>query len=433
MINIRFSRNDGLSGLQWFFFIFCNTVVIPPTLKSVFHLSPEETYLIAQYSFLGAAAACIAQVCFGHRRAIMEGPGGLWWATILSVTYAESSQGTPLGDIAMSFCIGIAIAGAMTILIGLTGFGRVLSGFFTPPVMVVFMFLLGAQLVSIFFKGMLGIPFGLANEATTIHWHTVPVAFLTVMLIVSGIVFLPQRFARYAVLVGVVAGWLIFSLLYGAEEALPTDVSWRLFIPHGDFHLRSGIIFICVLLGIVNASNTFGALRGTDNLYTGQPERGDIYRRSFITTGFFTLLFAPLGTVPFSPFVSSIGLLTQTGDSSRRSFLIGSILFLIVALTPDLIRFFNAIPLPVSSAAMMVSYLPLLWSSFYFLSQTSLNPRNIYRIALPIFSGLFLLALPPAYLQNVPVLIRPLLGNGLLMGIIMVLVLERLVPWERVK
>lgn len=433
MVNLHCTKNNWLSGLQWFFFIFCNTVVIAPTLKSVFHLSFEQTYLIAQYSFLGAAAACVAQVCFGHKRAIMEGPGGLWWATILSVTYSESSQGTPLGDIAMSFAIGIAIAGAMTVLIGITGFGRILSRFFTPPVMVVFMFLLGAQLVSIFLKGMLGIPFGVVHEVASIQWHTAPVAFLTVLLIVTGIVFLPQRFARYAVLAGVIAGWFAFYVIYGADEAFLSNVSWRLFIPDGEFHIRSGIVFICALLGIVNVSNTFGALRGTDNLYKDKPENGDIYRRSFITTGLFTIFFAPLGTVPFSPFVSSIGLLTQTGDSSRRSFFIGSALFLIVAFTPDLIRFFNSIPLPVSSAAMMVSYLPLLWSSFFFLSQTTLNPRNIYRIALPIFVGLFLIALPPTYLQDVPLLFRPLLGNGLLMGIIMVLILESVVPWDRVK
>lgn len=186
-------------------------------------------------------------------------------------------------------------------------------------------------------------------------------------------------------------------------------------------------------MGIVNVSNTFGAIRGTDDLYTERTGEGDIYRRSFITTGLFTMLFSPLGTVPFSPFVSSIGLLTQTGDSSRKSFFVGSVLFLVVALTPDLLLFFNSIPLSVSSAAMLVSYLPLLWSSFFFLSQITLTPRNIYRIALPLFSGVFLMALPPSYLQDVPLLIRPLLGNGLLMGIIMVLLLERIVPWDRVK
>lgn len=432
MLNQKLTGGNILSGVQWFFFIFCNTVVIPPTLQSVFHLSADQTYLLSQYSFLGAACACLAQICFGHKRAIMEGPGGLWWATILSVTYAESANGTPFGDIAISLFVGIALAGTLTVLIGLTGFGGVLARFFTPPVMVVFMFLLGAQLVSIFFKGMLGIPFGLAHEAS-ICWKTAPVAFMTVVLIIAGIVFLPVALARYAVLAGVVTGWCTWAIFF--DTGIPTGGTpdWKMFFSYSEFSIRPGIVFTCVLLGMVNVSNTFGAIRGTDSLYAGRKVQGNVYRRSFITTGLFTILFSPAGTVPFSPFVSSIGLLTQTGDTSRRSFFIGSAIFLLVALSPPLVRFFNSIPLPVSSAAMMVSYLPLMWSSFSFLSQMSLNPRTVYRIALPIFTGLFLMALPPAYLQDVPAMIRPVLGNGLLLGILLVLILERIVPWERIR
>ena len=48
--------------------------------------------------------------------------------------------------------------------------------------------------------------------------------------------------------------------------------------------------------------------------------------------------------IPFSPFVSSIGLLTQTGDSSRKSFICGSVLCLFVAIVTPLTRLFCAIP-----------------------------------------------------------------------------------------
>ncbi len=47
-----------------------------------------------------------------------------------------------------------------------------------------------------------------------------------------------------------------------------------------------------------------------------------------------TLITVPLAVIPFSPFVSSIGLLTQTGDYTRRSFIYGSVICLLVALVP---------------------------------------------------------------------------------------------------
>ena len=77
MFNFAVGRESLLSGFQWFFFIFCNTVVVPPTLLSAFQLPQSSLLTLTQYAFLATALACFAQAFCGHRRAIMEGPGGL--------------------------------------------------------------------------------------------------------------------------------------------------------------------------------------------------------------------------------------------------------------------------------------------------------------------------------------------------------------------
>lgn len=89
------NRESVLSGFQWFFFIFCNTVVVPPTLLSAFHLPADNLLMLTQYAFLTTALACLVQAFCGHRRAIMEGPTGLWWGAILTITLGEASRGTP--------------------------------------------------------------------------------------------------------------------------------------------------------------------------------------------------------------------------------------------------------------------------------------------------------------------------------------------------
>ena len=162
MFNFAVGRESLLSGFQWFFFIFCNTVVVPPTLLSAFQLPQSSLLTLTQYAFLATALACFAQAFCGHRRAIMEGPGGLWWGTILTITLGEASRGTPINDIATSLAVGIALSGVLTMLIGFSGLGHRLARLFTPSVMVLFMLMLGAQLTTIFFKGMLGLPFGIA-------------------------------------------------------------------------------------------------------------------------------------------------------------------------------------------------------------------------------------------------------------------------------
>ena len=59
--------------------------MVPPTLLSAFQLPQSTLLTLTQYAFLATALACFAQAFCGHRRAIMEGPGGLWWGTILTI------------------------------------------------------------------------------------------------------------------------------------------------------------------------------------------------------------------------------------------------------------------------------------------------------------------------------------------------------------
>ncbi|WP_159567671.1 uracil/xanthine transporter [Budvicia diplopodorum] len=427
------SKDQCLSGIQWFFFIFCNTVVIPPTLQSAFHLSDSTTLCLMQYSFIVTGLACISQAAFGHRRAIMEGPTGLWWGTLLTVTLAESAQGTPLPVIGGSLAVGIIISGVLNIMVGLTGLGHRLAVLFKPGVMVVFMFLLSAQLVSLFLKGMLGLPFGVQTGPIAINFPAFFLALALVVLVIYIIVIVPPPYNKYSLLAGTLVGWGLYSLIFTPTWDSTPEISWHLFLLGRPDELRSGIVITAVLAGLVNISNTYGAIRGTDVFYPDSTNSRQIYRRSFVTSGIYTLVAAVLGLVPFSPFVSSVGLLTQTNDSRRFSFIIGCVIFMLIGLLSSLTIFFSHIPLSISSAVLLVSYLPLLSSSLLFLKQINLNARNVYRLAIPLFFGIFLMGLPAGYLQDIPLIMRPLLSNGLLMGVLLAIMMENMMAWDKIR
>lgn len=425
-------KNNIISGFQWFFFIFCNTVVIPPTLQSAFHLSSQTTFVITQYSFLLTALACLLQAFFGHKRSIMEGPTGLWWATILTVTLSESTQGVPLGTIGWSLSIGIFLSGIITILIGVSGIGGWLARLFKPGVLVVFMFLLGAQLVTIFLKGMLGLPFSAGGAEASVNYPVFFLALAILVLVIGIIIYLPAGISKYALLIGTIVGWVMYSVVFGSAVSSVSSSEWMLFPLGKSDELSISIVLTAIFAGILNTSNTFGAMRGTDVFYPNSLPIKSLYRRSFIISGLVTLISAPIGVVPYSPFVSSIGLVTQTKDSSRISFCIGSVIFLCVGGIAVLTQFFRSLPLAIGSAVMLVTYLPLLFSSFSFLADMKINARNIYRLALPIFIGIFLMSAPAAVLDSLPTMFSSLLGNGLLMGIILALILENTINWDKI-
>lgn len=433
MAVFKFDRRQLPGGFQWFFFIFCNTVVVPPTLLSVFHLPASSLLTLTQYAFIATGFACLAQAFFGHRRAIMEGPTGLWWSTILTIAAGEAARGTPINSIASSLAVGILLASLLSMVIGISGIGYRLARLFSPVVMTFFMLMLGAQLTTIFFKGMLGLPFGASITPVSIQMGPAMLSLAIVCLMLGMIIFLPLRWSRYALLAGTLVGWLLWYLLFPAVSTQGVaEAHWQWFPLGSGGQLMPGIILTAVLAGLVNITNTYGAIRGTDTFYPEQTNGNARYRRSFLVSGVVTLVTLPMAVVPFSPFVSSIGLLTQTGDSSRSPFVLGGFCCLIVGLATPLTHFFTTLPLTVSSAVMLVSYLPLLYSSLNFSQQVTFTSRNIYRLALPLFFGLFLMNLPGVYLQSLPLALRPLLSNGLLVGVLLALVLENGIPWQRI-
>src|SRR5699024_11883800 len=95
-----------IAGLQWFFFICANIVVIPITVGEAFGLSNVEIVPLLLLSFIVTGLACLAQVLFGHKRHIMEGQSGLWWGIFLTLVTTTSAQGMSLTELGGSLALG---------------------------------------------------------------------------------------------------------------------------------------------------------------------------------------------------------------------------------------------------------------------------------------------------------------------------------------
>ena len=423
--------SNWVSGLQWLFFIFTNIVVIPITVGAAFELSSNTIVNMLQLSFIVTGLACIIQAFFGHKRAIMEGQSGLWWGVILTLVSTAVAQGMPLPVLGGSLTVGIIIVSILTFLIGVTGMGPRIAKLFTPAVMGVFMFLFGCQLIGIFLKGMLGIPFGNQAEAPTID---VSISLLSIAIAIIVIVIsvkAPSSIRRYGLLIGIIGGWIIYALIFKPESAVSEATSFGLeLFPLGKPAWDVGIIITTVIAGLLNAANTFGALKGTESMYNVKTTKSE-YRASFTITGVFTLIAGIFGLVPNSPYVSSIGFLSQTGIIKRIPFVLGGFMFLIMGLIPPVGHFFSQLPLSIGSAALFVSYLLLLNSSLNFFKQVEFNTVNVYRSAVPLFVGVVVMTLPASYFITIPSIVRPVLSSGLLVGIILALVLENLFNWDK--
>ncbi|WP_041086089.1 uracil/xanthine transporter [Jeotgalibacillus soli] len=413
------------AALQWLFFLFTNTVVIPITIGSAFGLEQGKIIALLQLSFIFTGLACIVQALFGHRRSIMEGQSGLWWGVILSMCYIAPAQGMSLSVLGGSISAGIVLSGFITVLIGASGLSTFISKWFNAGVMAVFTFLLAVRLNTIFLKGMLGIPFSTEIVSPQID---VPIFLLSCAIVLFAILLSVKghaKISQYSLLVSIIAGWAVYELFFSAAgESVSMDgqAASGMFLL-GDISFDAGIIITAVVAGMLNLSNTFGALKGTDSIYQGKTEKRE-YRRSFTISGVFTMISGLFGMVPYAPYVSSIGFLNQTRIIERLPFILGSALFMIMGAIPAIGQLMAKMPLSVGSAALFVTYMRLLQPALHYFEQIEMTQANLYRVAVPLFIGIIFLFLPTEYFLSFPSVIRPLISNGLLIGIFLSLVIE---------
>ncbi|XPE49486.1 solute carrier family 23 protein [Shigella flexneri] len=177
--------------------------------------------------------------------------------------------------------------------------------------------------------------------------------------------------------------------------------------------MSPGIILMAVITGLVNISNTDGAIC-TDVFYPQQGAGGRVIV-SQLCDRIYDADNRTAGGIRFSPFVSSIGSSTETGHYTRRSFIYGSAYLPAGGAGPALTRLFSSIPLPVSSAVMLV--LIRLYSFPPGVSQQiTFTARNILSTRIAVICRIFFKWHYRLYPQYFPLTLRPLLSNGLLVG-----------------
>ncbi|MEK1832053.1 purine/pyrimidine permease [Priestia megaterium] len=124
-------------------------------------------------------------------------------------------------------------------------------------------------------------------------------------------------------------------------------------------------------------------------------------------------------------------LLESTKILSKKPFIISGGLFALLGLFAPLGSFFSTLPITVGNAVLFVAYLQLFGTALRSIQAYTFNSKTIYRIALPILIGVSLMNMSPHVFENISFYIRPLISNGLLMGILIAILLERLIKWSK--
>lgn len=415
-----------LSSFQWLFFIFVNTVVVPISVGTMFQLPTETIEMTIRCSFIFTGLACILQAWIGHRYPLLEGPSGLMWGLLLNMGLSASVLGLDFATVGGGIATGILLAGAVTVLIAVFNLISVVQKVITPMVMSVYIFLLTFHLIFIFFKGMFKISENGTIDLPVSLFSIGVVIFVSLLKIKGG-----KNIGNFSILIGIVVGWLFYRMLFPSDLPAESSASVALtFFPFGMPNLEYGIIFVAFVAGLLNLTNTFASIEAAASLYKEKAEHGQ-YRRSIFVTGMFALVSAVFGLIPFTPFTSTIGFLESTNLLKRAPFIISGFMFMLLGFVPPLVSFLGTMPLTVGNAVLFVAYLQLFGTSLNSLKGTLFNSVTIFRLAGPVLIGVSIMNVPPEVFGSMPMLVQPLISNGLIMGVFISIFMEKCINWNK--
>ncbi|WP_085505390.1 uracil/xanthine transporter [Thalassobacillus devorans] len=420
------SWGTAAASLQWLFFIFANTVVVPISVGAAFGLSQEEIASILRSALIFTGIACVLQGWIGHRYPLMEGPSGVIWGLILNLSVAASAMGMSLTSIGGGIATGMILAGVVVLLLGLFNLLTFIQRIFTPMVMSVYLFLLTFQLILIFFEGMLKVDNG-GTLNIPVSLFSFGIVILVSLLKIKG----KPTVSNFAILIGMVAGWVLYLILFPSEQGTVIQSNGGLLLfPFGPPNLNIGIILITFLASMINLSNTIASVRAASQLL-GKTPTDRQFLRSYMLTGSYSVTAGVFGLVSYAPFASSVGFLESTRIFNRKPFLIGGGLMSLLGIIPVLGGVLATLPITVGNAVLFVAYMQLFGTSLKSLGGYQFNSVTIHRLAGPVLVGVGIMFVDPSLFNQLPALVQPLVSNGFIVGVLVAILLEKTINWGK--
>ena len=400
-----------LYSLQWF--VLAIAVVVTSTFIATG--SPAERVLYAQKVFALMGIATIVQTLWGHRMPIVVGPAAV---LLVGIITALASQGEQINT--NKIYTAVAIGGIVITALSMGRWLERLQAIFTPRTVVVILMLIAFTLCptikNLIFptaeaeRHLFGLLF------TLLGIPTMALAAARLRGIVKSLV----------VPIALFVGYVIYYAIYG-DFGLAFDKfshsEGDIFLPaiefDGSMILAFLLCYVALLINDVGSIQGLGAMLQT----TDTDKR---CRRGVGFTGIFNIIAGSIGVIGPVNFSMSPGVIGSSSCASRYALIPAGVGLIICALSPSMIALFSAIPNTVIGVILLYLMGTQLAASFHIMtadkSASTFDDGLI--IGLPIMVAILFTAIP---MDVIPQIIRPIMGNGFVMGVLTVMILEHII------
>lgn len=404
-----------LYGLQWF--VLAVAVVVTSLFIAVG--SPAERVLYAQKVFALVGAATIIQALWGHRMPIVVGPAAV---LLVGIITALASQGAEVNT--NKIYTAVIVGGVVVTLIAAARLLSHLQRIFTPRIVIVILMLIAVTLAPTI-KNLI---FPAGEEAR----HAFGLWFTIVGVPAMALASHRLRGVVKSIIIplSLLVGCLIYYAIYGGFGdvfARYTESEGSMLIPQLEFDGSMIVAFLlCYVALLINDVGSIQALGGMLSL----PDTDRRCGRGVALTGVMNIIAGGLGVIGPVNYSMSPGVIASSSCASRYAIIPAGVGLIVCAFLPSLIAVLSAIPNTVIGVILLYLMGTQLAAAFNMLlsSQSVLNFDDALIIGLPVMVAMLFGAVP---MDVVPALMRPILGNGFVMGVVTVMLLEHVLLRKR--
>ena len=399
----------GLYGLQWLM------ICLPVVLTSTFIAPEGEMVFFTQKLFAICGVTIILQVMLGHRMPLVAGPA----AVLLMGVIAAASQGHGASTIYPSMVIG----GGLVTLLAAIGAMRYIQKIFTPRIVAAIVILISFTMA----KPIVGLIFADKTHAG--------LALVSAVVGVAAMAWANKILRGIWKSMVVILAMILGSLFYYCATDFPKEfvsdtVAPKLILT--EYHLDAGVIIAFLFCYIALLINQVGSVQSLGK-FVGASDMNRRQNRGLLITGLMNMASGIAGVPGPVDYSLSPGVVASTSCASRYTMLPAAVAMIVLALFPQAVSVLLTIPQPIMGIVLLYLMATQVAAGLEIIHSTKavLSFNDGLILGLPIMLTVVLSFAPAEAMAAVPSLLRPIVGNGFVMGIIVVLVLEHFVLREK--
>ncbi len=276
----------------------------------------------------------------------------------------------------------------------------------------------------------------ITDQSTVMDYKSLIISIITIGLMMLISLKAKGFLQSVAILIGAAVGWVL-AVIFGIAPSInqfghPVTALTGGIFPWGTPTFDLGITITFVIAANLLFSNLVASIVAFSSL-TRTPLKAKLFNRGATFNGVSDIV-AGLGSViGFIPYASSTGFTSMTGVASRKPFIIGVLLMMILGSIPSVGAFFASLPPTVGYSVMFVVYGLILGLGVKEFTKIHLSNREMLIIGFSMIIGIGTMFLSTETFNVLPPTYRYLLLNGLVNGAIMCILLEHVILNEKLE